>query len=141
VRRFRNARTTSLECPSGEIVDLWRAERWALRLRGLTLLDALPRARGLLIPRCNSVQTFCMRFAIDVVFVRAEPLAGAVGVVAVRRAVKPLRIAAVRSRGHVDAIELAAGSASALAIEPGCYLSSSSCARRSTPKALSSTSR
>ncbi len=38
------------------------------RLLGLAFLDE-PQARCLLFPRCSSVHTFGMRFAIDVVFV------------------------------------------------------------------------
>ncbi len=38
------------------------------RLLGLALLDGLPRDAALLIPRCRSVHTFGMRFALDLVF-------------------------------------------------------------------------
>jgi uncharacterized protein len=41
--------------------------RWA-RLRGLALQRRLPDAAGLLIPRCRSVHTFGMRFALDLVW-------------------------------------------------------------------------
>jgi len=39
------------------------------RLLGLALLDDLPADRALLIPRCRSVHTFGMRFAVDLVFI------------------------------------------------------------------------
>ena len=38
------------------------------RLLGLALLDPLPQGVRLLIPRCRSVHTFGMRFALDVTF-------------------------------------------------------------------------
>lgn len=38
------------------------------RLLGLALLDPLPAQVALLIPRCSSIHTFGMRFAIDVTF-------------------------------------------------------------------------
>ena len=44
------------------------AERPLARLLGLTLLRRDRAGPGLLIPRCRSVHTFGMRFAIDVVF-------------------------------------------------------------------------
>lgn len=38
------------------------------RMLGLSHLDDMPDDYGLLIPRCGSVHTFGMRFALDVVF-------------------------------------------------------------------------
>ncbi|MBA2763740.1 MAG: DUF192 domain-containing protein [Thermoleophilaceae bacterium] len=45
-----------------------RADSPRARLLGLALLDTIPERSVLLIPRCGSVHTFGMRFAIDVVF-------------------------------------------------------------------------
>jgi uncharacterized protein len=42
-------------------------DAWA-RLMGLAWLDDLPDECGLLIPRCSSIHTFGMRFALDVDF-------------------------------------------------------------------------
>jgi uncharacterized membrane protein (UPF0127 family) len=42
------------------------------RLLGLAWLDDLPDGVGLLIPRCRSVHTFGMRFALDVCFLDAD---------------------------------------------------------------------
>jgi uncharacterized membrane protein (UPF0127 family) len=42
------------------------------RLLGLALLPRRRAGAGLLIPRCSSVHTFGMRFAIDVFFLDAE---------------------------------------------------------------------
>ena len=41
------------------------------RLLGLALLDRERAGPGLLIPRCRSVHTFGMRFAVDLVFLDA----------------------------------------------------------------------
>jgi uncharacterized protein len=41
------------------------------RLLGLALLDRVRAGPGLLIPRCSSVHTFGMRFALDIVFLDA----------------------------------------------------------------------
>lgn len=58
------------------------------RLLGLSGLRREAVPDGLLIPRCASVHTFGMRFALDLVFLDAEgrPLA-------VRRSVPPRRLA------------------------------------------------
>jgi uncharacterized protein len=42
------------------------------RLLGLAWLDGLHEGAGLLIPRCRSVHTFGMRFALDVAFLDGE---------------------------------------------------------------------
>ncbi len=42
------------------------------RTRGLAGLDDLPDHVALLIPRCRSVHTFGMRFAIDVIFLDGD---------------------------------------------------------------------
>jgi uncharacterized membrane protein (UPF0127 family) len=42
------------------------------RLRGLAGLDDLPARHALLLPRCRSIHTFGMRFAIDVAFLDGE---------------------------------------------------------------------
>jgi uncharacterized membrane protein (UPF0127 family) len=74
---------------------------WRSRLLGLSLLEPEQAGPGLLIPRCASVHTFGMRFALDVFFLDASgrPLA-------VRRGVPPRRV--VRHRGAVAVLELPA---------------------------------
>jgi uncharacterized membrane protein (UPF0127 family) len=57
------------------------------RLLGLALLDRDRAGAGLLIPRCSSVHTFGMRFALDLVFLDAH------GREISRRRVEPRRIA------------------------------------------------
>jgi hypothetical protein len=66
------------------------------RLLGLSRLDLEAAGAGLLIPRCSSVHTFGMRFALDLVVLDARwrPLA-------VRRAVPPRRVFSHRAAAAV----------------------------------------
>jgi uncharacterized membrane protein (UPF0127 family) len=66
------------------------------RLLGLGGLDRDEAGAGLLIPRCSSVHTVGMRFALDLVFLDGEgrPLA-------VRRRVPPRRFASYRGAAAV----------------------------------------
>jgi len=74
------------------------------RLLGLAHLDRENAGAGLLIPRCRSVHTFGMRFALDVVFLDAadRPLS-------IRRGLPPRRIAV--ERRAVAVLELPAAGA------------------------------
>jgi len=83
----------------GRLVPVARGPR--ARLLGLSLLPRERAGPGLLIPRCRSVHTFGMRFALDLLF-----LDRAGGVVAVRRAVPPRRF--VAQRGADAVLELPA---------------------------------
>ena len=69
------------------------------RLLGLALLPAEQAGEGLLIPRCRSVHTFGMRFAIHVVFVDRARVP-----IRVRSAVPPNRL--LREPGAAAVIEL-----------------------------------
>jgi uncharacterized protein len=99
-RRFERLEWVELDdCPRAYVAMTRRS-----RLLGLGWLDDLPEGAGLLIPRCNSVHTFGMRFALDVDFLDAD------GQVLRRaRAVPPRRIlwcrraTAVLERAAVDA--------------------------------------
>jgi uncharacterized membrane protein (UPF0127 family) len=71
------------------------------RLLGLALLARMPADAGLLIPRCHSVHTFGMRFALDLVFLDRH---GEVMLVAC--AVGPGRV--VSCRGAAGVLELPA---------------------------------
>jgi hypothetical protein len=71
------------------------------RLLGLAGLRPGRAGAGLLIPRCRSVHTFGMRFALRVVF-----LDGDLAPVSVREAVPPRRI--VRDPGATAVLELPA---------------------------------
>jgi uncharacterized protein len=75
------------------------AKDFRTRLRGLAFMDRADAGPGLLIPRCASVHTFGMRFALDVFFLDAE---GAV--ISVRRAVVPRRI--LWQRGSSAVLEI-----------------------------------
>lgn len=56
--------------PGGGVVAEAATRR--ARMRGLSKLDALPRGEALHIPRCRSVHTFGMRFALDLIWLRAD---------------------------------------------------------------------
>lgn len=71
------------------------------RLLGLALLDRDAAGTGLLIPRCASVHTFGMRFALDIYFLGSDD-----EILDVRRAVPPRRF--VAHRGAVAVLELPA---------------------------------
>jgi uncharacterized membrane protein (UPF0127 family) len=68
------------------------------RLLGLALLSSGRAGEGLLIPRCRSVHTFGMRFAIDVVFLDCSRAA-----ISVRTAVGRNRV--LRQRGATAVLE------------------------------------
>ena len=82
------------------------AAGWLARLRGLARLDSLPPALGLHIPRCRSVHTFTMRFALDLIW-----LDGDGRVVRVDQAVPPRRLKSCRRARSV--VEVNAGAADA----------------------------
>jgi uncharacterized membrane protein (UPF0127 family) len=69
------------------------------RLLGLAHLDRGEAGAGLLIPRCSSVHTFGMRFALDLYFLDGDGTA-----VSVRRAVRPRRV--IFCRGAVAVLEV-----------------------------------
>lgn len=66
------------------------------RLLGLARLDRDEAGSGLLIPRCRSVHTFGMRFALDLVFLDREGR-----ICSVRRGVGPRRLAWARQASAV----------------------------------------
>jgi uncharacterized protein len=102
VRARRLQRLPRRELPGGLI--LYEARSRTARLLGLARLRALPSGSALLIPRCRSVHTFGMRFAIDVVFVDdiGRPLR-------IVRALAPRRLAGWRVASSV--LETNAGEA------------------------------
>lgn len=74
------------------------------RLLGLSHLDREQAGPGLLIPRCSSVHTFGMRFALDLVFLDRDGRP-----CSVRRALPPRRVAWDRRASAI--LELPAESA------------------------------
>jgi uncharacterized protein len=69
------------------------------RLLGLSGLDREQAGAGLLIPRCSSVHTFGMRFALDLAFLDRDG-----NLLATRRSVPPRRFA--WQRGAAAVLEL-----------------------------------
>jgi uncharacterized membrane protein (UPF0127 family) len=88
------------------------ARSFGARLVGLLGRRALAPEQALLLVPCDNVHTFFMRFAIDVVFVDRDGV-----VLAVVPRLAPWRVAAAR-RAHA-CLELAAGVAAVLGLEPG----------------------
>jgi uncharacterized protein len=69
------------------------------RLLGLALLSRHRAGPGLLLPRCRSVHTFGMRFALDLLFLDPDGR-----VIELRRAVPPGRV--MRCPGAMAVLEL-----------------------------------
>ena len=102
--------------PSGAVLELAVAATPLLRLVGLAGLPVAPPA-GLLIPRCRSVHTWGMRFALDVVFLAWPPGPdGVARVAAVSSEIRPRRLVATRAAGRLAALELGAQRAEALGL-------------------------
>jgi uncharacterized membrane protein (UPF0127 family) len=81
--------------------DVPVAASFRMRLRGLAWRDRSEVPAGLLIPRCSSVQTFGMRFELDVYF-----LDRAGRVISARRRVPPRRF--LWCRGAAAVLEIPA---------------------------------
>ena len=88
------------------------ASGFAARLRGLAGLRAIRADEGLELPRCRSVHTVGMRFALDLVWLGRDG-----GVVRVDRGVAPLRMRSCRAASSV--VEVAAGRGHAFAAALG----------------------
>jgi uncharacterized membrane protein (UPF0127 family) len=91
--------STPLQVVAGNEVPV--AVGFRARLFGLALLDLEAAGPGLLIPRCASVHTFGMRFALDIYF-----LGSGDEILGVRRAVPPRRF--VAHRGAASVLEIPA---------------------------------
>lgn len=85
---------------------------WA-RMKGLLGRERLPEEGGLWIRPCNSVHTWFMRFAIDVVFLDREQR-----VVRIASALPPWRMTRIVWRAS-SVLELAAGAAARMGLKPG----------------------
>lgn len=84
-------------------------------MRGLLGRRGLEPGHGMLFSHTSSVHTFFMRFPIDVVFLDRE-----LKVIAVSAAVAPWKTA--KGKGAKWTLELAAGEAARLGLEPGTRL-------------------
>jgi uncharacterized protein len=82
------------------------------RARGLLGRDRLEPGEGMLIDRAGSVHMFFMRFRIDVIFLARDRT-----VVGVKHRLAPWRVAG--ARGAVASLELPAGRAAEVSVEPG----------------------
>lgn len=103
--------------------QVWRAERWWQRLRGLLGRGPLQPGQGLLIVPCASVHTFGMRQSLDLVFLdRGGRVLGC------RQRLRPWRAAGCA--GAHATLELRAGTLPSLALEVGQVLEWHDGARR-----------
>ncbi len=91
------------------------AERMIPRMRGLLGRDGLALGEGMLLNPAPSVMTFFMRFPIDVVFIDKSQT-----IVKIVHSLGPWKTAG--ARGSSAALELPAGTAAALDLEPGMTL-------------------
>jgi uncharacterized membrane protein (UPF0127 family) len=121
MRRFESTSGVWLAGPSGRRVAAWVAEGVGIRLAGLAGLAELPPGRALLLPRCRSVHTVGMRFAIDVAFLSWPPARGRCTVAATRAAVPPFRLATGPRgpRRDTAVLEAEAGTLAAVGLRPG----------------------
>ena len=117
VRSRRLQRTARVVAGNGTVVckNCEIADRTLGRMRGLLGRSGLDPGEGMLIDPAPSVMTFFMRFPIDVVFIDK-----AHNIVKVTHSLVPWRTAG--ARGASAALELPAGTAIALGLEPGMTL-------------------
>ena len=109
--RLVEARNADRGTNLGARVEL--ADRWWLRLRGLSGKRALAEGEGLLLDPCRAVHMFGMQFPIDVAFLTRDGL-----VVAVYPSLAP----GARTQYHRaarSALELPAGTLEATGTVPG----------------------
>jgi uncharacterized protein len=84
------------------------------RLLGLAVRRRPPAGQALLLPRCRSVHTFGMRFAIDLVWLDAEGR-----VLAIERGVPPWRVRGRRDAAAVVEVVAGGGERAAAAARSG----------------------
>ena len=96
-------------------LHVYEATGFWTRARGLLGRTRLADHEALWIRPCNSVHTIGMGYPIDLLFMDREQR-----VLRVLHRVEPLRLAT--SRGAHSTMELAAGTAKALALRPGSFV-------------------
>jgi uncharacterized protein len=117
LRSRRLPRIVRIVAANGNVVceDCEVAERTIARMRGLLGRDGLDQGEGMLINGAPSVMTFFMRFPIDVVFIdKAQTI------VKIVHSLGPWKTAGAKKAAA--ALELPAGTAAALELEPGMSL-------------------
>src|SRR6516225_544364 len=105
--RVRNETRGTIVATAAEVADTGRKRRV-----GLLKKEKLERGEGLWITPCESVHTFFMRFAIDLVYLDRTKR-----VRKVRHAVPPWRISGCLTANSV--LELPAGAAAESGTQPG----------------------
>jgi uncharacterized membrane protein (UPF0127 family) len=98
----RVARLPARALPGGLVLLTAASPR--ARLLGLALLDEVPATVALRLPRCRSVHTFGMRFALDLLF-----LDGGGALVRFARSVPPGRVAGCPAAREVVEARAGAG--------------------------------
>ena len=81
--------------------QLYIADTWWTRFRGLQLQKELPAESGLLLHPCSSVHTCFMRFPLNLIFLDQQG-----SVVECRAGVRPWRFVIPKSRGIVATLEV-----------------------------------
>ncbi len=110
-------RTVSITHENGNsISDVKVADTAPSRMRGLLGSKPLTIEQGLLITPCNSVHTFGMKYAIDVIFLNKKNY-----VIKIIKVMKPTRITGCFRASKV--LEIAAGAADKNNIKKGDILS------------------
>lgn len=89
------------------------ASNFWLRFKGLMLTKPLAVDAALLIPRCSSVHTFFMRFALDLVYLNKQG-----SVVKLVKNVKPWRMS-WGGAGATQTLEMTTGGIERFAIQQG----------------------
>jgi len=95
---------------------VWITENWFERAKGLLGHDRLQKGEGMLIDPCNSIHTFFMSFAIDVVYLDKK-----LNVVKVCASLSPWRLSSCFKASMV--LELPAQTISKFTIQKGMSLS------------------
>jgi uncharacterized protein len=93
--------------------DLILADTIISRMKGLLGRDSMPIGMALWIKPCNSVHTFCMKFAIDVVFLDKKQR-----VIALKKGLGPNRLTPIYFKA-ASVLELASGTLDHQSINPG----------------------
>jgi uncharacterized membrane protein (UPF0127 family) len=99
-----------------QLADAELADTALRRMKGLLGREGLVEGGGLVLTPCNSVHTWFMRFAIDVLFID-----GAGTVLRAVRTMRPFQLAWGGFRAKTT-IELPAGTLDAIGVQPGAHI-------------------